>query len=119
MRILTVDELRAANTVAIPLPGHPDGGLRCRRIAAREYERAMPPALEPIAEEPAEAREARLTEWRKRHADDVYEGTLRVLVLAAVEPVLTLEDARGFGDHAFTLLLALLEFSGLRTPDGA
>lgn len=105
--VYTLEEIHAATRAYVPcLAG---GGVTVRRISSAEYLRCYPPPLEVIAEEPPEARAARETEWKKLHADALAEVPFRLLAIAAVEPKLTLDDARGFGDAAGPLAIKVLE----------
>jgi hypothetical protein len=134
--ILTVEELVKATEKLIELPlmsktsGQPRK-IRVRRIGSREYNALLPP-FPPEAEEwgkgeglTDQQRQEQFVEreraWLRSLPDDKLQQRARVLsdldyhiaALAAVEPTLTVEQARRLGDDAAELALEVKIFSGL------
>lgn len=109
MTVLTLAQITEASTKAIPCASL-GGSITIRRISSAEVRRVAPPSLEPIEGEPADAREARLTEWEKRHADAIPETWVQLVALASIEPKLTVEQARLLGDEAGTLATEIMAF---------
>jgi hypothetical protein len=129
MGMLTVAMLKKHTETVIRLPAlseaeGTDVEIRCRWIGREEYVNLMPPAppgsdtwkREDVAEK-AEAwfhsLPADVQQRREAQARDVLYA---VVALAAIEPALTLAEARAMGSDAETAAVAILRASGILKP---
>lgn len=129
--ILTLEELleRTETRVTLPLLSQEIGGrvIRARRVARGEYLSLLPPLPPEAAQWPPEELAARELAWIRtlppedleRRRAELRDVLFRVVALAALEPVLTLEHARRLGDDAAAAAVEILRFSGIVPGLGA
>lgn len=131
-RIATLEEIMAASETEIALPGLTAAmgeprGLRVRKLARAEFLLALPPnppGAESWAPEDWSAKEeawlATLTpDELQRRREILADLNVTVVAAAAVEPALTLEQARRLGDDALIAASEILRFSGITTAPKA
>ncbi len=133
MAILTIAKLMAASEKTVPLPElskdtGEDQVIRVRRVGRAEYLSLLPPLPPEAAEWPPEQFSAHELAWIRSLPPDQGEARrvalrdvlYRTLALAAVEPALTLEQARRLASDGELAAAEVLRFSGLLiTPKGA
>lgn len=131
-KILTIEEIERATVTSIVVPGlskelSASWALRVRRVSWFEcHQFAVLPPL------PADAKDWPTKEWDTREGEWLASLTPEVrvaraearanmypklIVLAAIEPKLTLEQARGLGEDATAVGLEILRLSGLLSAE--
>lgn len=125
-RIATIEEILAASETEIALPalsaqvGEPRT-LKVRKLARSEFLLALPPSppgSESWAKEDWAAKEeawlatldAETLQVRRQILADL---NVKVVSLAALEPALTMDQARRLGDDALVAAAEILRFSGI------
>jgi hypothetical protein len=125
-RVATIAEILAASETHIPLPGLSAAvgepcGLKVRKLSRSEFLLFLPPNP-PGSEswDPADwtAKEAA---WLETLSPDVIDGRRRtladlnvnVVAQAALDPALSIEQARRLGDDALVAAAEILRFSGI------
>lgn len=129
-RLATIEEILAASETEIALPGLSASlgepvSIKVRKLGRAEFLLALPPSpagSESWAKEDWAAKEeawlatlepAQLQARRQTMAD----LNIKVLAAAALDPVLTLEEARRLGDDALVAAAEILRFSGITTDE--
>jgi hypothetical protein len=125
-RIATIEEILAASETDIALPGLSASvgeprSLKVRKVARAEFLLCLPPSppgSETWAKEDWAAKEA---VWLETLEPEVLQArrqmladlNVRLVAIAALDPALSLEQARRLGDDALVAASEILRFSGI------
>lgn len=125
-RLATIAEILAASETHIPLPGLSASigepcSLKIRKLARAEFLLCLPPNPPGSESWDREDWPAKEAAWLATLDPDVIETRRRVLAdlnvkvvsLAALDPALTVEQARRLGDDALIAAAEILRFSGI------
>lgn len=129
-RLATIEEILAASETEIALPAlsasvGESRTLKIRKLARAEFLLCLPPSppgAESWAKEDWVAKEA---VWLATLEPDVLEARRRILAdlnvklvsAAALDPLLTMEQARRLGDDALVAAAEILRFSGITAEE--
>jgi len=125
-RLATLAEILAASETRIPLPSLSATvgelcSLKVRKLARAEFLLCLPP--NPPGSESWDREDWAVKEaaWLETLPSDVIDArrhiladlNVKVVAMAALDPALTVEQARRLGDDALVAAAAILQFSGI------